>query len=145
MRSKRSNPNTVFSPDYYLAKTPITNARYAAFVQSTGYWRSKPWTEGKPEHHPVVHVSWSDAVAYCRWLSEVTGKAYGLPSEAEWEKGALMAAFTPGAIGGRRDGAIPMRVAREIRHRWAPTPKERAPTGCWTWQAMCGRGREAAL
>jgi formylglycine-generating enzyme required for sulfatase activity len=32
--------------------------------------------------------SWLDAIAYCGWLSEVTGKAYGLPSEAEWEKSA---------------------------------------------------------
>jgi formylglycine-generating enzyme required for sulfatase activity len=36
----------------------------------------------------VVAVSWHDAMAYCRWLSEVAGKTYSLPSEAEWEKGA---------------------------------------------------------
>ena len=36
----------------------------------------------------MVHVSWYDARDYCQWLSEVTGKNYGLPSEAEWEKGA---------------------------------------------------------
>jgi formylglycine-generating enzyme required for sulfatase activity len=35
-----------------------------------------------------VHVCWYDALAYCRWLSEVTGKLYSLPSEAEWEKAA---------------------------------------------------------
>jgi formylglycine-generating enzyme required for sulfatase activity len=35
-----------------------------------------------------VRVSWYDAWAYCRWLSKVTSKAYCLPSEAEWEKGA---------------------------------------------------------
>ena len=46
--------------------------------------------DGKPPkdklHHPVVHVSWHEAYAYCQWLSEVTGKAIALPSEAEWEK-----------------------------------------------------------
>ena len=36
----------------------------------------------------MVLVSWHDAVAYCNWLAEVTGKPYRLPSEAEWEKGA---------------------------------------------------------
>ena len=36
----------------------------------------------------MVLVSWHDAVAYCNWLAEVTGKSYRLPSEAEWEKGA---------------------------------------------------------
>ncbi len=36
----------------------------------------------------MVHVSWNDALAYCGWLSKATGRAYSLPSEAEWEKGA---------------------------------------------------------
>jgi formylglycine-generating enzyme required for sulfatase activity len=79
-------------PDYYLAKAPVTNAQYAAFVQATGHKQPGHWEGGKPpggkEDHPVVHVSWHDAVAYCRWLAEVTGRPYNLPSEAEWEKGA---------------------------------------------------------
>jgi formylglycine-generating enzyme required for sulfatase activity len=79
-------------PDYYLAKTPLTNAQYAAFVQATGHQQPEHWEGGKPpkgkEDHPVVYVSWHDAVAYCNWLSEVTGRPYRLPSEAEWEKGA---------------------------------------------------------
>jgi formylglycine-generating enzyme required for sulfatase activity len=34
-----------------------------------------------------VGISWHDAMAYCQWLSGMTGKLYTLPSEAEWEKG----------------------------------------------------------
>ena len=35
--------------------------------------------------HPVVYVSWNDAVAFCNWLSKREGKTYRLPTEAEWE------------------------------------------------------------
>jgi formylglycine-generating enzyme required for sulfatase activity len=84
--------HTLSLPDYYLAKTPLTNAQYAAFVQATGHQQPEHWKGGKPpsgkEDHPVVYVSWYDAVAYCNWLSEGTGRPYRLPSEAEWEKGA---------------------------------------------------------
>jgi formylglycine-generating enzyme required for sulfatase activity len=79
-------------PDYYLAKTPVTNAQYSAFVQATDHERPQHWGDGKipsgKADHPVAYVSWFDTIAYCEWLSKVTGKTYGLPSEAEWEKGA---------------------------------------------------------
>jgi formylglycine-generating enzyme required for sulfatase activity len=38
--------------------------------------------------HPVVYVSWDDAVAYAAWLAQTTGQPWRLPSEAEWEKAA---------------------------------------------------------
>jgi formylglycine-generating enzyme required for sulfatase activity len=40
------------------------------------------------EAHPVVNVSWYDAMAYCEWLSAVTRKQIALPGEAQWEKAA---------------------------------------------------------
>jgi formylglycine-generating enzyme required for sulfatase activity len=82
----------LYLPDYFIAKTPVTNAQYAAFVDATGYRQPDHWKGGKPpkgkEDHPVVYVSWYAAMTFCDWLSEVTSKLYRLPSEAEWEKAA---------------------------------------------------------
>jgi formylglycine-generating enzyme required for sulfatase activity len=82
----------LYLPEYYLAKTPVINGQYRAFVLATGHDPPKHWTYRRPpsseEDHPVVRVSWYDAKAYCQWLSEVTGRGYSLPSEAEWEKAA---------------------------------------------------------
>jgi formylglycine-generating enzyme required for sulfatase activity len=82
----------LYLPGYYMAKMPTTNAEYAVFVEAAGHKPPEHWEGEKPpqgkEDHPVVCVSWDDAMVYCKWLAEVTGKLYRLPSEAEWEKGA---------------------------------------------------------
>ena len=91
-REDEQPQHTLHLPDYYLAKTPVTHVQYAAFVHATSHQWPDHWKGRKPprdkEDHPVVYVSWHDAVAYCNWLAEVTDKPYRLPSEAEWERGA---------------------------------------------------------
>lgn len=46
-------------------------------------WRNPGFEQG--DNHPVVQVSWNDAVAFCKWLSRKEGRDYRLPTEAQWE------------------------------------------------------------
>jgi formylglycine-generating enzyme required for sulfatase activity len=81
-------------PAYRIGVYPVTNEQYAEFVKDADYaapkkvgWFGKSPPKDKLDH-PVVGVSWYDAGAYCRWLSDKTGRVYRLPAEAEWEKAA---------------------------------------------------------
>ena len=78
--------------EFYIARYPIINAQYAIFVKATGYRAPDHWKEGKipagKEAHPVVYVSWKDALAFCEWITQATGWSLSLPTEAQWEKAA---------------------------------------------------------
>ena len=80
----------VYVSAFRLALVPVTNRDYAAFLASTAHEPPRFWRDARfnaPEQ-PAVGVSWHDAVAYCEWLSQHTGRRYRLPSEAEREKAA---------------------------------------------------------
>jgi len=72
--------------DYWMARFPVMNGQYDRF-------RKKDFDKGK-ENHPVIRVTWIDAIAYCQWLSDQiktelpSGLVLRLPTEAEWEKAA---------------------------------------------------------
>jgi formylglycine-generating enzyme required for sulfatase activity len=103
--------HTVYLDGYWIGKTEVTVKQFNLFVKDTGYvteaesggwaiiWTGKEWEEKegknwkKPgfkqeDNHPVVCVSWNDAVKYCKWLSSKTGLNFKLPTEARWEKAA---------------------------------------------------------
>lgn len=91
-----------FNVDRFLiSKYPITYRQFLAFVDDPeGFTHKRWWTDldrpkSPPEQFrrtgncPVDNVSWHDAVAYCRWLSERLGRVIALPTEMEWQQMAM--------------------------------------------------------
>ncbi|MBT8494482.1 MAG: formylglycine-generating enzyme family protein [Deltaproteobacteria bacterium] len=99
---------------YSIDLTPVSNAAYAEFVRDTGHrapfmdettWKRQGyiqkwpdeverfvWTNDEPPlaraEHPVVLVSWDDALAYCKWRGDLVGADRRLPTAAQFEKAA---------------------------------------------------------
>ncbi|QQS13136.1 MAG: formylglycine-generating enzyme family protein [Rhodospirillales bacterium] len=110
---------------FSLGRYEVTRGEFAVFVRSTGHqmdrkchvlqsdgkWKEeegRSWLDpgfAQTDRHPVVCVSWRDAAAYAAWLAGSTGKAYRLPTEAEWEYAARAGTRTSRFWGDTRDGA----------------------------------------
>ncbi|MGM9596993.1 MAG: SUMF1/EgtB/PvdO family nonheme iron enzyme [Eubacteriales bacterium] len=77
----------------YVKRTTVTNAEYARYIKATGAKAPSNWVGGNypagEENYPVNYISYSDAMAYCAWLTENDGvNTYRLPNESEWELAA---------------------------------------------------------
>jgi formylglycine-generating enzyme required for sulfatase activity len=80
-------------PVYAIGTFPVLVAEYACFVRAGHALPADlgrvTWNEQFSRlDHPVVNVTWQDAVAYADWLSRWTGQPWRLATEAEWEKAA---------------------------------------------------------
>ena len=137
-RDNETPQGTVDLPAFKIGRYPVTNAQYRAFVAAGGYGLESYWPEAKAAgywevgrfkggldnqardraydyghpfnlpNHPVVGVSWYEAVAFCRWLTDKLRGAgelsdqteITLPSESQWEKAAR------GDLEGQREDGI---------------------------------------
>lgn len=85
----------IYLNEYWIGKYEVTVKEYAEFVYATNY--KKPvgdencnWDTQGRKNHPINYVSWNNAQAYVKWLSNHNkyGLKFRLPTEAEWEKAA---------------------------------------------------------
>jgi hypothetical protein len=92
VRTSEQPIHLVYLDAFEIAKYPVTNSQYACFVAATHRAPPEHWGGATPPDglrtHPVVHVSWKDAAAFCAWLGEQEKTTIRLPTEAEWEKAA---------------------------------------------------------
>ncbi len=89
----RESKHRVFLDAYCIGKYEVTNAEWYEFLVDTRrvtaprHWKNGKFPEGKG-NHPVLWVSWDDALRYCGWMSQRTGWNVTLPTQAQWEKAA---------------------------------------------------------
>lgn len=82
-----------FRKSFRMSETEITNAQFEEFMPEHRALRGKDGLSFEDDE-AVVNVSYDDATAYCRWLSEKSGKDFRLPTEAEWEYACRAGTYT---------------------------------------------------
>lgn len=118
---EREMQHSVKVNDFFMLRHPVTIKQFENFIYSTDYktdadkeaysnigdekksilkpnknWRCDVQGDIQTDNkHPVIEVSWNDAVAYCQWLSKDSILQFRLPTEAEWEYACRAGTTTP--------------------------------------------------
>ena len=91
--------------DFYMAKFLVTFNEYDKFCKDTNRELVDDNGWGR-DSRPVMSISWNDAIAYAKWLSEKTGSTYRLSTEEEWEYSCRAGSVTPYGFGTIKTGFI---------------------------------------
>jgi len=146
-------------PRYYIARYPLTNTQFQAFVDDGGYtspkWLRTCWTEagrdwlkknkrtgpyafGHPfnlPNHPVVNICWHEALAFCNWLTAKTGESAKLKA---WHNGKIEARPFKNPHFRLPTEAEWEKAARGTDGRIFPWEGEFDPNKCNTFEARIG-------
>ncbi len=161
VRSEAPRARARLDAAFYLASHEVTVAQFRAFVAATGHrtdaeksgvggfsfhegrWVRRPehtWSSPGPwqseDDHPVAHVSWADAMAFCAWLSKKEGRRYTLPDERQWEHAAR--AGTSGLYGPEDDPASADAIAWTNENTRQPRPVGSKQANAWGLHDMLG-------
>ena len=123
-QSGETQHQVTLTKGFWVMETEVTVGMYRAFIKDTGYeskggachcfnngrWQilsNVTWDSpgfDQTDKHPVICVSWVDAVEFCKWLEKKTGIDIKLPTEAQWEYACR--AGTTGAFYGNLDDSV---------------------------------------
>jgi hypothetical protein len=101
--SSEKPQHKVTVPPFFMGKYPVTQAQWRAIASRTDLKVERDLAphpayfnvQSDREIRPVEQISWYDAVEFCARLSNLTGKEYRLPSEAQWEYACRAGTTTP--------------------------------------------------
>jgi sulfatase modifying factor 1 len=141
---ERPAHRVVLTRPFLMAATEVTNAQYEQFDPAHRALRGKRGLSTEDDE-AVVFVSWHDAMAFCRWLSQKEGRAYRLPTEAEWEYACRAGTTTAYHTG----ESLPTEYHRHQEADWNPHPVSlrvgRTPPNAWGLLEMHGNVEEWCL
>ncbi len=172
-RGDRETQHEVKMSEFWMSKYAVTVVDFKIFIEDSKYqtdaekagssriWDGNKWTDKKgvnwghgvrgekrsasEDNHPVLHVSWNDAEAYSKWLSEKTGKQFRLPTEAEWEYACRSGTHTPFNTGknlttdeANYDGNYPYHVNQKGQYRKNTVPVDSFAPNAWGLYNMHG-------